>query len=105
MLQNPESVLSLNVKMLSQESTWLVSDSTDKSLMGFFFFLKHGNTTWCSAGQSQTCSHSLQAINQYAGPTGRETCGLIYEKVLDFFFFFNKLKSNQIFPSELSKSS
>lgn len=92
MLQNPESVLSLNVKMLSQESTWLVSDSTDKSLMVVFFFIfffKHGHTTWCSAGQSQTCSHSLQAINQYAGPTGRETCGLIYEKVLDFFFFTN----------------
>lgn len=25
-------------------------------------FEKHGHTTWCSAGQCQTCSHSLQAI-------------------------------------------
>ena len=67
------------------------------SLIVFFvvlFFKKHGHTTRCSAGQSQTCSHSLQAIHQYAGPTGRETCGLIYEKVFDFFFFLVKVKHN-----------
>ena len=97
MLQHPESVLSECKNAVSGEHLVgfrLNRQEPDGGLLVFCFFFKHRHTTWCSAGQSQTCSHSLQAINQYAGPTGRETCGLIYEKVLELFIFLQiKIKS------------
>lgn len=83
MLQNPESVLSLNVKMLSQESAWLSPDSTDMSLIVFLLKTWTHNLVF-SRTESDLLPQSSGHFNQYAGPTGRETCGIIYEKVFDF---------------------
>lgn len=50
MLPTPRSMLPLNVKRCLGESAW------------WFGLDTHGHTARCSAGPSQTCRHSLQAV-------------------------------------------